>query len=727
MVSIIPGGGNGIDGPRADVTLFTPEDWSTNPSVANLTSAASFTEEGGISGKWGTGLGTGVVLTYSFQVEGGASRYREGYQADGIEQRAEALEASQQVAARDIMARWAAVADIRFEPVVETAGEAGDIRWANTADPNVYTAQVADFAAPTAEGGDIWIGPAYPEFRQPVVGTYAYHTLLHELGHALGLNHPHHADPAAPAEPGEDQLKYSVMSYRDFAGASAFTGYATEAFQVGPMLNDILAIQFLYGANLNWHAGNNIYQWQPGQVVFETVWDAGGRDTLSAEGQTQGCLLNLNSGEWSEIGSLFFNGGGYVRDCLTIAYGSVIENAVGSAFGDWLIGNAADNVLDGGAGVDLMAGGNGNDTYRVDRSRDEVREYSGGGEDTVVAAASFTLGRSVEHLLLTGTADLHGTGNALDNRLRGNDGNNRLDGGGGTDTLAGGVGDDRYIVDRATDVVVEYTGNGMDTVLASASFTLGRAVEDLILTGAANLAGTGNSLANRLTGNSGDNRLDGGGGGDTLIGGAGDDAYLVDSNQDVIREYSGGGVDTVLSTVSWTLGKALENLSLGGAANLNGSGNGLDNRLLGNSGRNTLDGMGGNDHLDGGQGDDRYLFGRGGGSDTVRDVDATAGNHDALVFAASIAVDQLWFRKVGKDLEISLIGTSDKVTVQGWYYGVQHQIEEMQAGEGQRLASVQVQSLVTAMAALTPPPLGQTRLDSGQHAALDGVIAAAWN
>jgi serralysin len=726
MTVIIPGTGDGIVGSRADFTLFGAEDRSSNPSIANLTSAATLHPEEGLSGKWGAGLGVGAVLTYSVNRGDGQSYYLTDYAKGANLTYALGLNEDQRAAVRDIQARWAAVADIRFVEVRDSSTEAGDIRWSNTENLWLETAEVADFAVPAAEGGDIWIGPHYEDFLLPIAGQYGHLTLLHELGHALGLNHPHHADPAAPAVPGEDQLKYSVMSYLSYANAPR-TGYTTDYFPVGPMINDIQAMQFLYGANTHWRAGDTIYQWAPDQVVFETLWDAGGRDTLSAEGQTQACLLNLNSGEWSWIGPAFYNGSDYVRDCLTIAHGAVIENAVGSDHDDWLIGNGIDNVLDGGAGSDLLAGGAGNDTYRVDRSRDQVREYSGGGEDTVIAAASYTLGRAVENLVLTGAGALWGTGNGLDNRLTGNSGNNRLDGGGGSDRMAGGAGDDTYLVDHGTDQVLEYTGNGTDTVLASASFTLGKALENLILTGTADVNGTGNGLANRLTGNSGNNRLDGGGGGDTLAGGAGDDMYIVDNAGDGVREYTEGGNDTVVSALSWTLGKALENLQLTGSANTAATGNGLDNRLTGNAGGNTLNGLGGNDWLEGGLGNDTYLFARGGGADTVRDTDATASNRDVLSFQAGIDAGQLWFRKVDKNLEISLIGTTDKVTVQGWYYGAQNQVEELHTADGRVLASAQVNRLVTAMAALTPPPPGQTTLDAVRHAALDSVIAAAWS
>src|SRR5437773_12012847 len=221
-----------------------------------------------------------------------------------------------------------------------------------------------------------------------------------------------------------------------------------------------------------------------------------------------------------------------------------------------------------------MIGGTGDDTYTVDSTSDVVTENSGEGTDTVVSSVDSTLGANLENLTLIGSA-LCGTGNALANVITGNAHDNVLDGGAGADTLTGGAGDDTYFVDSTGDVVTENAGEGTDTVVSSVDYALGANLENLTLVGAA-VNGTGNELANVITGNAHDNVLDGGAGADTLIGGAGDDTYFVDATGDVVTELSGEGTDTVVSSIDYTLGANLENLTLAGKAAY-GTGNDQDN------------------------------------------------------------------------------------------------------------------------------------------------------
>ncbi|MFN5514685.1 MAG: bluetail domain-containing putative surface protein [Cyanobacteriota bacterium] len=199
----------------------------------------------------------------------------------------------------------------------------------------------------------------------------------------------------------------------------------------------------------------------------------------------------------------------------------------------------------------------------------------------------------------------------------GTTGNDRLNGTTGADTLIGLAGNDIYTVNNAGDVVVENLNEGTDTVNASIAYTLPNNVENLTLNGSANINGTGNTANNKLTGNAGNNTLtglagndalDGKAGADTLIGGLGNDTYTVDNVGDVITENANEGTDSVKSSINYTLGANLENLTLTGSAGINGTGNALKNKITGNTGANILNGGAGADTLAGKGGNDIFVF-----------------------------------------------------------------------------------------------------------------------
>ncbi|AXK73264.1 hypothetical protein DWG18_13895 [Lysobacter sp. TY2-98] len=357
-------------------------------------------------------------------------------------------------------------------------------------------------------------------------------------------------------------------------------------------------------------------------------------------------------------------------------------NGTGNALDNVLTGNSASNTLnggdgndtlDGGAGTDTLVGGLGNDTYTVDSAGDVVTEQANQGTDTVKSSVTYTLAANVENLTLTGPNAVNGTGNAADNLLTGNGADNVLDGGAGNDTMVGGLGNDTYVVDSAGDVVTELAGQGTDTVKSSVSYLLGADVENLTLTGAAAINGTGNTLANVLTGNDADNSLDGGAGNDTLVGGLGNDTYIVDSASDVVTEQASQGTDTVKSSVTYTLAANVENLVLTGTAAINGTGNTLANVLTGNDADNTLDGGAGNDTLIGGLGNDTYIVDSasdgiteqaGQGTDTVKSTVtytlANTANVENLTLTGSNAINA-----TGNLLDNVLTGNSGVNTLSG--------------------------------------------------------------
>ena len=204
---------------------------------------------------------------------------------------------------------------------------------------------------------------------------------------------------------------------------------------------------------------------------------------------------------------------------------------------------------------------------------------------------------------------------------------------------------------------------------------------------------------------------------------------------DTTIEAAGAGTDTVQSAITWTLATHVENLTLTGTTAINGTGNTADNVLTGNSAANTLTGGAGSDTLNGGAGadalvggtgNDTYWLGRGYGADTITENDTSAGNTDIARFDTGIATDQLWFTQTGNNLNVSIIGTTDKFTVNNWYLGNQYRVEEFKTSDGKVLLHSQVQNLVQAMASFAPPAAGQTTLSTPYQTALAPVLAANW-
>ena len=329
-----------------------------------------------------------------------------------------------------------------------------------------------------------------------------------------------------------------------------------------------------------------------------------GNDSYYVDNVGDSITENLNEGTDTVFSTVSYTLGNHLEN-LTLQGTSAI-NGTGNALDNLITGNTADNILTGGAGADTMIGRTGNDSYYVDNLGDSITENLYEGIDKVFSTFSYTLGNNLEHLTLQGTSAINGTGNALNNLITGNTADNILTGGAGADTMIGGGGNDSYYVDNTSDSITENLNEGTDTVFSTVSDTLENNLENLTLQGTSAINGTGNALDNLIIGNTADNILTGGGGADTMIGGAGNDSYYVDNVGDSITENLNEGTDTVFSTVSYTLGNHLENLTLQGTSAINGTGNALDNLITGNTADNILTGGAGADTMIGRTGNDSY-------------------------------------------------------------------------------------------------------------------------
>jgi Ca2+-binding RTX toxin-like protein len=438
---------------------------------------------------------------------------------------------------------------------------------------------------------------------------------------------------------------------------------------------------------------------------------------------------------------------------------------------DYIYGGVDDDTLSGGFGADQLFGESGNDTLDGNEGNDYILDAEGynvmrggAGNDSIKGRGRFEGGSGDDQLNASYYDDtfVFGVGDGRDTIFE-------LGGSGDTLIFGAGINASQVYFIRdpndANSAFFQVGGGGHEGVLvnnwfsgvnsrieavhfadgtvwsggaltpAELSLVNGTAsVDTLVGSGSIDIINgfTGNDT---LYGNGGSDNLDGGADADAMYGGDGDDNYVVDNTADTALENAAHGTDTVNSSVTWTLGDNVEHLNLGGETAINGTGNALNNRIVGSAGANTLSGLAGddflagavgNDVLIGGLGADIYLFARGDQSDVVIENDSTAGIIDELRFGAFISADQLWFASEGADLVISIIGTNDKITMKDWYLGTDYHVERFRTADNRVMMDVQVDVLVNAMAELTPPPLGQTTLPADYKATLNSVIATAW-
>ena len=285
--------------------------------------------------------------------------------------------------------------------VSQGSDQGADIRYAESskANPTAY----AYYPVRGEIAGDVWLGTG-KTLANPKPGHYAFATVIHETGHALGLKHGHASDKydlihaTLPAR--YDSLEYSVMTYHSFVGQKGGGGYTNEAFGFPQsfMMADILALQHMYGADYTTNAGDTVYRWSPkngntmvnggvgidagGNRIFATIWDGGGNDTYDLSAYRNGVEIDLRAGQastfkTSQLADLnqFQNGklaGGNIYNALLYNgdQRSLIENAIGGRGNDIFRGNVADNSFTGNAGADTFF-------FRIGSGADTITDFSG--------------------------------------------------------------------------------------------------------------------------------------------------------------------------------------------------------------------------------------------------------------------------------------------------------------------------------------------------------------
>jgi serralysin len=614
---------------------------------------------------------TSAAITYSFPSL--ASAYDPAYGNEAATFGALAT-ATQTVVSTQILTQYAAVSGLTF--ALATSTDPGTLRYADSDFSQTAGAYYpSDYF--TGAGGDVWVrgsGSVGAQFNNPVKGDYAFFTLLHETGHALGLKHGHQQlvlnGAVRDALPGpHDSMEYSVMTYRSFVDGPTGGSYSNGQFDYAQTLmqDDVAAIQYMYGANYGINSSDSIYRWNtstgemsinnalqgaPGaSKVFMNIWDGGGVDTYDLSDRTADMSIDLRAGGWVNFGTQLADLGlghvaiGNVSNSLLYQgnTASLIENATGGSGNDTITGNEVANVLNGGAGNNTLRGGAGNDTLIGGTGSDQM--YGGTGVD------SFSGGDATDALYID-HEDL-------------------------SVNLLGGAGFDYIIVEDASGVNVTLTDansieiaigdTGNDTVNASATtnttqYLYGRGGNDILTLGALSGSIYGEDGNDTLTGGGGNDVISGGAGADRLSGGAGSDSLFFDSadlavvgglgfdiayaeGATTFTFASGSDIEVVIgsigndvlnasavSTLMYIYGGAggdtLTQGSAGGALygeagadTLNGGSSGEiifggddNDNLYGNGGNDVLIGGAGADVLDGGDGADSLVFNSG---DTV--------------------------------------------------------------------------------------------------------------
>ncbi len=436
-------------------------------------------------------------LTYSFPTASSAyeASYGDGEAAKGFG----AFNGTQQAVTRSALNLFSAVSNLTFRETGGSSTPSADLRFAQSDAPSTAWAY---FPTTDATGGDVWVNNSSRNYASPAKGNYAYLTIVHEIGHALGLEHAHEGT-VMPAE--RDSTEYTVMSYRSYAGASIGSGYANETWGYAQslMMYDIAALQHIYGANYTTNGGQTEYSWSPttgemfvngagqgapgGNKIFLTVWDGGGSDTYNFSRYTTALNINLQPGGWTatspeQRAKLHWNGSKLAAGNIANALlhngdtRSLIENAYGGSNSDTIKGNVAQNTLRGNAGNDKLYGLSNNDVLIGGSGRDALN--GGTGTDYASYSTAKAGVRADLQLARANQGDAAGdtysgieglTGSSYSDSLLGNGGANQIKGGagsdkiygrGGSDALFGGAGADSFIFRALSDS----RGSSVDTI-----------------------------------------------------------------------------------------------------------------------------------------------------------------------------------------------------------------------------------------------------------------------
>lgn len=495
----------------------------------------------------------------------------------GITVNLTALPISQQNLARAALDLWTDVIGVRFIEI----NSGGQITFQNT-DEGAYA--TSSRAGTTILSSVVNVSSDWVADYGTSLDGYAFQTYIHEIGHALGLGHAGdyngEASYASDATYLNDSWAVSVMSYFDQTENSYFAGEGfTFAGVVTPMTADIIAMSRLYGLSTTTRLGDTTYGFNSnaGRAVYDaaqyrdiayTIIDNGGLDTLDYSQYTGTQRINLNSETFSSVLGEVGN--------VSIAVGTVIENAIGGSGADVIIGNAAantiqgrngDDQIDGNLGEDVLRGGSGADTLRGGLNNDIL--YGDEGTDNLSGSNGYDSlfgGTGADRLAggngndqLDGGADNDVLdGNLGDDVLWGGAGNDILRGGDGADTLRGDDGDDQLLGGEGNDRVfggqgndVAYGSNGQDMIDGQNGNDVlyGQGGNDVLLGGAGWDRLVGDIGADTLDGGVGNDRLLGGLGADTLTGGDGADQFVFEhtgiANADIMTDFA-SGVDRIL-------------------------------------------------------------------------------------------------------------------------------------------------------------------------------------